>query len=81
MKIVDFFARFFFAKSVFGQIFLSILKNPTTFFVLKKYTILRTYVKIIEYIYIFPCFYGEIIELLYRNANGILGNDALFDMV
>jgi len=48
MEIVDFFARFFFAKSDFGQIFLSILKNPTTFFVLKKYMILRTYVKIIE---------------------------------
>jgi hypothetical protein len=36
MKIVDFFARFFWGKSDFGQKYLSILEKPATFFVSKN---------------------------------------------
>jgi hypothetical protein len=36
-KIVDFFARFSSAFFIFGHLFLSILKIPDTFFVLKNY--------------------------------------------
>ena len=42
LKIVDFFARFFSWKNFFGHLFLSFLKIPDTFFVLKNTRFTKT---------------------------------------